>query len=409
MNILFLSPDFAPHFYGGGGVFASNLVNELREQGNRVDVVSTNLLSDKVFIKENIDNSSNYFLQPIFYKILSIFYSRLKSLKIYSFYSPESVNQLIKNLDPETKYDLIQMFAFPGHFGQDQLVLKIKKLYPDSPVVLYSHALPGIFNKTWVNKLIYKLYWVFLASKVNKLSNLILVNSDSTLDGLPVAVTLNKKSEVLTPGVKIAQELQTDDELLSKYDIKDSDVVLVSVGTITWHKNQEKTLKIFGELCKLNEKTNYKLIFIGQINQQELYDNLINLVKEMGLDSQVIFTGFIYDTAKQQLIQRSDIIISSSQKEGFGMTLVEGMSYGKLVYVSNVEGHKDIIKEGVNGYFYPDGDETEIAKKLNRKIHLKEVLEVRENAVKFAKTMSWNNIALNYIKICNNYLKHKYD
>jgi glycosyltransferase involved in cell wall biosynthesis len=409
MKILFITPDFSPHFYGGGGVFASKLVEEIRRNGHIVDVISTNLLTPETIVINQTPQGSNYFLQPVSLGPFQILYKKIKALKIYSFYSKISIQSLLGKLNTKTNYQIIQAFAFPGHPGQDELLKKLKNIYPEAKIALYSHSVPSIFQKNPITKIIYYIYLHFWAKNIAALSPILLANSASALSGLPKLLIKRKITMILSPGVDTQSPLQFSKTLAEKYKINDDDRLLISIGTITWHKNQLKTIRIFHELNELEPNNNFKLIFVGQTNQAKLKMRLDQAVEKLNLKNKIIFTGFVQETEKYQMLNRAEVLISSSVKEGFGMTLLEAMSLEKLVYVTRAEGHNDIVVEGENGHFYPGEDESLIAQKLISILSHGDTKEIKLRAKRFAKGFSWPNIAKRYLEICENLIEGKYE
>ena len=60
-----------------------------------------------------------------------------------------------------------------------------------------------------------------------------------------------------------------------------------------------------------------------------------------------------------------DLLIATSVNDGFGRSLVEAMLLGIPVIASNSGGHREIIKDGKNGYLVPPDDiETFVIKSL---------------------------------------------
>lgn len=71
-----------------------------------------------------------------------------------------------------------------------------------------------------------------------------------------------------------------------------------------------------------------------------------------------------------------DILVHPSLSEGFGLVIVEAMSFGIPVVASNVGGIKDIIEDGYNGMLSEPGDSESILSQLKKLI---ENYELRKN------------------------------
>ena len=103
------------------------------------------------------------------------------------------------------------------------------------------------------------------------------------------------------------------------------------------------------------------LIVGGVSSDKEDYLNsLKNLIKEVNLEEDIIFTGS--QSKIEQIYALSDVIISSSKKPGsFGRAVAEAICMNKPVLATNHGGVKDIIIENVNGFFFEVGNDKELA------------------------------------------------
>ena len=87
------------------------------------------------------------------------------------------------------------------------------------------------------------------------------------------------------------------------------------------------------------------------------------MVKGLGLDDRIIFTGFRSDV--NELMGIFDIFIFTSLMEGLPQVLVQAAAAGRPIVSFEVEGAKEIIKEGINGFIVSPGDIDGLAEKVN--------------------------------------------
>ncbi|MEM2138967.1 MAG: glycosyltransferase family 4 protein [Candidatus Woesearchaeota archaeon] len=169
---------------------------------------------------------------------------------------------------------------------------------------------------------------------------------------------------------------------------------LIYVGRLIETKKVDviiKALKIIKEKIP-----NVKLKIIGKGNEEE---KLKKLVFDLRLKENVSFLGYMknhYDVLKE--IKKSDLFLSASILEGFGIALLEAMAL-KIPYVcSDIEPFKEINnKKG--GLFFKKQDHMDLANKAlilleNKKSYEKKIKEV-DNLKKF----DWKNIALSVEKV----------
>ena len=88
-----------------------------------------------------------------------------------------------------------------------------------------------------------------------------------------------------------------------------------------------------------------------------------NLIKELNLEDNIIFTGS--QSKIEQIYALSDVIVSSSKKpESFGRAVAEAICMNKPVIATNHGGVKDIIIENENGFFFEVGNDQELANNI---------------------------------------------
>ena len=97
----------------------------------------------------------------------------------------------------------------------------------------------------------------------------------------------------------------------------------------------------------LRKYPNIKLSLAGNGKSKEMLEKYILKNK---LENNVKLLG--YRTDIENLIRKSDLIISASKREGLPMNLVEALLCGVPVIASKNRGHSEIVQEGINGYLF---------------------------------------------------------
>jgi len=85
----------------------------------------------------------------------------------------------------------------------------------------------------------------------------------------------------------------------------------------------------------------YRLVIAG--DKGDGYPALANLVKELGAESYIEFTGLVSQEAKIDLMQKCTAYLQPTLAEGFGVAILEGMSCGAPVIVSPVGGVPSVV------------------------------------------------------------------
>lgn len=100
-----------------------------------------------------------------------------------------------------------------------------------------------------------------------------------------------------------------------------------------------------------------------------------NLAASLGVEKDVIFTGHVSDNGIYKFYDACDIVVQPSRQEGFGLTISEGMLFGKPAIGSDVGGMPEQIKDGWNGFLFPVGNSDALAARLLELIGNRELRE----------------------------------
>ena len=107
------------------------------------------------------------------------------------------------------------------------------------------------------------------------------------------------------------------------------------------------------------------LIVGGKHDLEPDYEDFLNeKITSLGLDEQIIRTGLQRNVP--DWVQAMDVFIHASDKEPFGIVIIEAMALGKPVIAGNAGGPTEIITEGVNGLLTPYGDAEALANAILR-------------------------------------------
>ena len=149
-------------------------------------------------------------------------------------------------------------------------------------------------------------------------------------------------------------------------------IMVLSVGEISKRKNHQIIIKALGEL---QNREDYIYVICGRENgSQELTDYLKQLAKNKGVDLYLL--GHRSDIP--QITHCSDIGAIPSIREGLGLAGIQSLCAGVPVVGTNVQGIKDYIVNGVDGYLCNPYDEKEYAVAIN-KLSEKSVREKMRN------------------------------
>jgi glycosyltransferase involved in cell wall biosynthesis len=126
----------------------------------------------------------------------------------------------------------------------------------------------------------------------------------------------------------------------NKYSIVDD--YILYLGTLKPSKNLERLVEAFGTIsAKYQTQSNYQLVIAGK--KGWMFDSIFKKVKDLGLEKKVIFTDFIPETDKPGLIRGAKVFALPSLWEGFGLDVLNALSCGVPVVVSNVGSLPEVV------------------------------------------------------------------
>ena len=127
--------------------------------------------------------------------------------------------------------------------------------------------------------------------------------------------------------------------------------------------SRKKDLMYLGKIDDLP----VELIIVGE---GSLMDSLVMQRDKMGLKNKIHFPGKVKDVAAWY--KSSDIFVSTSECESFGMVILEAMAWSLPVVATDTDSATDLVKNNVNGLIVPREDENALAYALQRLINDKE-------------------------------------
>jgi glycosyltransferase involved in cell wall biosynthesis len=91
------------------------------------------------------------------------------------------------------------------------------------------------------------------------------------------------------------------------------------------------------------------------LGEGPLLDSLKNKVEELGLHEMVTFHGYLIEP--YGFMSEFDVLVSTSLSEGVSRSTLEALYLGIPCVLRNVDGAKDLIQNGINGYLFNDDSE----------------------------------------------------
>lgn len=115
------------------------------------------------------------------------------------------------------------------------------------------------------------------------------------------------------------------------------------------------------------------------------------LARELGIEDRTTFTGFVSDDERDRLLAETRVCVCPSEKEGWGLTIIESNALGTPVVATDADGLRDSVRDGETGYLVPlrdvDGFREKIAMLLEDDALS---TEMSERALAWSRTFDWD-------------------
>ena len=227
----------------------------------------------------------------------------------------------------------------------------------------------------------------------------VIANSQYTKN-LAIDIGVNKeKITIINPGIDSVKDL--DKKSINKVEslLKIKTPRLITVSRFDKRKNHEKVIMAIRNLKQIYPDIVY--ICIGYGTEEE---NIKKLVKELGLEAQVMFFKDISENLKNALISKSNIFVMPSIKykasvEGFGIAYIEAAQFSVPSLGGKEGGAADAIQHNKTGLICDGDNLDEIYSSLNSMLENKKFIEFGKNAKLNSDKFLWSNIIEDYKKI----------
>ncbi len=230
----------------------------------------------------------------------------------------------------------------------------------------------------------------------------IIANSEYTKN-LAIELGIDKnKFVVINPGINQVQDL--DKKILDKVEsiLSIKTPRLITVSRFDKRKNHEKVIMALRNLKQIYPDIVY--ICVGYGDEEE---NIKKLVKELDLETQVMFFKDISNNLKNALVAKSNIfvmpsIIHKKSVEGFGIAYVEAAQYGIPSIGGKDGGAVDAIEHQKTGLICDGNNLDDIYSSINSMLENKKYVEYGKIAKDGVSKFYWSNIIEKYKKILEN-------
>lgn len=375
MNILMVYGDPRKIAFGGVEEHTNNLIHYLSRKDVYINVLTYG------------DDNAVSHLEGVNYHV---FNRLVNNLFLYLFFLPYDLFRLI-NCIRKLDFDIIHFQGFHPLFCLAAIWCQRKY-----PTVITMHGISSVEmnyhkNRNYFFKVFSKIIEKYTYSKIK--NKIIVAPQIEKLINKPQQCS---KTYIIPNGV----DINLINSIKTSKSNKGNRIIFI--GNLIQRKGVCDLIRVIYEVKK--DISDVCLLMVGSGEEER---NLMILVKELGLETNVKFFGFVKGNKKYTLIKSADIFVLPSYWESLPIVVLEGMACGKPIIASNVGGVPYLVNDGVNGFLVPPGNINKLSDKIITLLKDKELQEKMGNeSLKHSKGFDWNKIAKKtydvYYEIINN-------
>ena len=160
--------------------------------------------------------------------------------------------------------------------------------------------------------------------------------------------------------IDIHQPLPDRRAMRHRLNIDDDTFVFGSIGSLIPRKANHHTLAALAQFSRREPDAKWKMVLVGEGAERAA---LTAQAKELGIENNVIFTGF--QNTPFDYLATFDAFILASKSEGLPRVVLEAMLLKIPVIGSQVTGTAELIDHESTGLLFPWSDVSQLAQHLN--------------------------------------------
>jgi len=144
-------------------------------------------------------------------------------------------------------------------------------------------------------------------------------------------------------------------------DFKINPYQLIFIGRLIFYKNVKTIIRALTIVKQLYPEVRFIVLGDGPDKS-----NLMKITKDLRLEDNITFEGFVHQNKKDELISSSLATVFPSTCEGFGLVILESFQFRKPVLVSDLRPMNEIVSHERDGIVIPAYDEKKWAEAMIR-------------------------------------------
>lgn len=323
---------------GGAQLSTLNLISNLPKDKYQISVITSpkGILNPEF---KNLENNKTYF-SPFLTRPLNPILDILALIHIYLIYR-------------SNRFKIIHT-----HSSKAGILGRWAGLFSRTPVILHTaHGWP--FND--YQPVLIKRFYIFL-EKITAVftTKIICVSKKDIETGLKYRIAPQEKFELIKYGIPLTlfKNSTCDKEKKKKeLGIDNNDPVVGMISCLKPQKSPMDYVRACIDVYNRMPEVNFLLIGDGILKEKCRSE-----LRKSSLNGRFIFTGWRRDVS--DILDIIDIVVLTSKWEGLPIAIIEALSKGKPVIVTDAGGARELVKDGITGYITRPGEHKEVADRI---------------------------------------------
>ncbi|MCK4262390.1 glycosyltransferase, partial [bacterium] len=161
-----------------------------------------------------------------------------------------------------------------------------------------------------------------------------------------------RKQVGIGPGVEAAERRRS-------LGIEEDAPVVGKVARLFHLKGHKYLLEAGAQVVKVYPKARFLLVGDGILR-----GNLERQAEDLGIRENVLFAGLVPKEEIPELLAIMDVVVHTSLREGLARVLPQALASGKPVISFDIDGAREVIRDGETGYLVPARDSRKLAEAI---------------------------------------------
>jgi glycosyltransferase involved in cell wall biosynthesis len=159
-------------------------------------------------------------------------------------------------------------------------------------------------------------------------------------------------------------DAQARDALRARLGLPRDKHIAVYTGRLVTTKGLPVLLRAWTQVVAARPDAVLVLVGSGGLGLQNCEDALRDFVRHHALEDSVKFTGSVDNV--QAYLQAAELFVFPTEREAFGISIVEAMACGLPIVTTTVDGVRDVVRPDVDALVVPPRDEAALAAAIAR-------------------------------------------